>query len=67
MTFEENVKKLEEILKQMESGKLTLEEMNKSFEDACKISKESYEMLQKSKGKITVLTKEIEKLTEKPL
>ncbi len=67
MTFEENVKRLEEILKQMESGKLTLEEMNKVFSEACDISKKSYEMLSESKGKITVLRKEIEKLTEKPL
>lgn len=67
MTFEENVKRLEEILKQMESGKLTLDEMNKAFTEACTLSKKSYEMLSESKGKITVLRKEIEKLTEKPL
>ncbi len=67
MTFEENVKRLEEILKQMESGKPTLEEMNKMFLEACELSKTSYEMLNESKGKITVLRQEIEKLTEKPL
>ena len=67
MTFEENVKRLEEILKQMESGKLTLEEMNKVFLEACELSKNSYNMLNESKGKITVLRQEIEKLTEKHL
>ena len=67
MTFEQNVKRLEEILKQIESGKLSLDEVNKLFEEACMVSKQSYEMLEQSKGKITVLRSEIEKLTEKPL
>lgn len=66
MTFEENIKRLEEILKTIEQGKASLEEMNTLFAEAVEISKKSYDMLDKSKGKITVLRAELEKLTEQP-
>lgn len=66
MTFEQNVKRLEEILEALESGKITLEESNKLFQEAVDLSKKSYEMLNESKGKITVLKAELEKFVEKP-
>ena len=67
MTFEESVKRLEEILKTIESGKVELLEANKLFAEAVEISKMAYEMLNESKGKVSVLCAEIEKLTEKPM
>jgi len=66
MTFEQNVKRLEEILEALESGKISLDEANKLFQEAISLSKKSYEMLNESKGKITVLKKEIESFVEKP-
>ncbi|MBR1925870.1 MAG: exodeoxyribonuclease VII small subunit [Clostridia bacterium] len=66
MTFEQNVKRLEEILEELESGKISLDEANKLFQEAISLSKKSYEMLSESKGKITVLKKEIESFVEKP-
>ena len=66
MTFEQNVKRLEEILEALESGKITLEESNKLFQEAVDLSKKSYEMLNESKGKITILKAELEKFVEKP-
>lgn len=67
MTFEENTTRLEEILKKLEDGKITLDEANKLFSEALALSKQNYELLEKSKGQITVLNSELEKLTEKPL
>lgn len=67
MTFEENTARLEEILKKLEDGKTTLDEANKLFSEALTLSKQNYELLEKSKGQITVLNSELEKLTEKPL
>ena len=67
MTFEENTTRLEEILKKLEDGKITLDEANKLFTEALALSKQNYELLEKSKGQITVLNSELEKLTEKPL
>lgn len=66
MTFEQQVKRLEEILGIIEDGTLPLEELNKLFEEGVGLCKSSMEMLEKSKGKITKLQKEIGQLVEKP-
>lgn len=66
MTFEEKVKKLEEIVNKIESGEVGLEEASKLFTEGVEISKSCFEMLEESKGKVTILKKELEKLSEKP-
>ncbi len=66
MTFEEQVKRLEEILQSIEEGMLPLEQLNKLFEEGVGLCKSSLEMLEKSKGKITKLQQEIGQLVEKP-
>ncbi len=66
MTFEENLKKLENILEKLESGEIGLEEANKLFTEGVEISKKCFKMLEESKGKVTVLRKELEVFAEKP-
>ena len=66
MTFEESTKRLEEILNQLESGEVGFDEANKPFCEGAELSKKCFEMLEQSKGKITVLRKELEVFAEKP-
>jgi len=66
MTFEEQVKRLEEILQIIENGKTPLEEVNKLFAEGVGLSKNCFDMLEKSRGKVTVLQSELQKMIEKP-
>ena len=56
-SFEENMKKLEEIAVELEKGDLDLDTSVKKFEEGMKISKECSEMLEKAEKKITMLIK----------
>ena len=67
MTFEQLVKRLEEIVVALESGETKLEDVNKLFSEGAEITKKCYEILNDSKGKVTVLREELGKLVEKPL
>lgn len=67
MTFEEQIKRLEEIVEKLESGDVGLNETNKLFEEGVEICKKCFENLSETKGKITVLREELSKLVEKPL
>ncbi len=67
MTFEELVKRLEEIVTKLESGNVKLDEVNKLFSEGADITKKCYEILNESKGQVTVLREELGKLVEKPL
>ena len=67
MTFEEKVKRLEEILEKIENGSVGLDEANKLFAEGVELSKSCFEMLEQSKGKVTVLRKELETFVEKPM
>jgi len=67
MTFEEQIKKLEQIVQKLESEKVGLNETNELFEEGVKICKECFANLSKAKGKITVLREELGKLVEKSL
>lgn len=67
MIFEEAVKRLEEIVRLLESGEVKLDEVNALFCEGANLTKECYKLLNESKGKITVLREELDKLVEKPL
>ena len=64
MTFEELSKRLEEIVDKVEKSDITLEEGTKLFEEGVKIAKECHEMLDKSKGKIVTIKKDLDKIIE---
>ncbi len=57
LSFEENMKKLEEIATELEKGDLDLNASVSKFEEGMKISKECSEMLEKAEKKITMLIK----------
>ena len=56
-SFEEKMKKLEEIAVELEKGNLDLDSSVSKFEEGMKISKECSEMLEKAEKKITMLIK----------
>jgi len=53
MTYEEKCKRLEEIVNEIESGKLSLDESSKQFEEGVLLIKELESMLNLQQGKIT--------------
>lgn len=58
--FEEMIENLEQIAKDLESGKLSLDESVKKFEEGMEISKECSKILENAEKKITILTKDTE-------
>ena len=65
MNFEEKNKRLDEIVKKLESNKTSIEEATSLYEEGVNMAKDCYEILSQSKGKVTILQKELEDLTEK--
>ena len=57
INFEENMKRLEEIANELETGELDLDSSVKKFEEGMKISKQCSDMLEKAEKKITMLIK----------
>lgn len=55
--FEENSKNIEQAIKLLESGKLTLEESIACFEKTMSIIKENQQYLDAAKQKIDIITK----------
>ena len=62
MSFEENNKKLSEIIKKLEKENLGIEESTNLYEEGVKLAKDSYKILSESKGKVTILKEELDKL-----
>ncbi len=60
ISFEENIKELESIVKALESGDVSLEEMLRLFEEGVKRTKECTNQLKNAEQKITVLMKNSE-------
>lgn len=56
MNYEECIVRLEEIVKQLESGKLSLEESIAMFEQGTVLAKECYRTLKNAEQKITLIT-----------
>ncbi len=57
-TFEVALKELEEMVKEMESGDLNLEDAVKKYESGIKQSKYCLDLLDKIEKKITLLTRD---------
>ena len=58
MSFEEKIKRLEEIVNILESNKLGLDESVKLYEEGRKISKELQEELEKSMKKLAYIVED---------
>ncbi len=57
-SFEDSLKKLEEIVAQMERGDLPLEESVKLFEEGTRLSAECRKQLEEAEGKMEMLVKQ---------
>ena len=57
VSFEENIKELEGIVKKLEAGEVSLDEMLGLFEEGIRRTKECTSQLKKAEQKITVLMK----------
>lgn len=55
MNFEIKLSRLEEIVKKMEAGELTLDESLQAFEEGVKLSKECHQQLNQAEEKVKVL------------
>ena len=55
-SFENNMKRLEEIVLKLESGEVLLEDSIKLFEEGIKLTKELQKTLDDAEGKIKVVT-----------
>jgi len=58
ITFEENLEKLESIVKSLEEGNTTLNESLKAFEKGIKLSKACQKELDGAEKKVTLLIKD---------
>lgn len=56
-TFETSMQKLEEVVKQLESGDLSLDESLKAFEAGVKWARQCEGKLQEAQGKVEMLVK----------
>jgi exodeoxyribonuclease VII small subunit len=66
-TFETSLKELENIVREMESNDLDLEDAVKKYETGKKLSKQCLDMLDKTEKKISLLSVDNSgNLTEKP-
>lgn len=66
--FETALEKLEQIVRKLENGDLTLEESLKAFEEGIGLARGCEKILQEAKGKVEKLVqKEGGKLTTEPL
>jgi len=66
VSFESKIKSLEEIVKKLESPEMGIDEGVKLFDEGIKLSKECYEILNATKGQITIIKKELNEVVEKP-
>lgn len=57
-SFEDKMKKLEEIAGELEKGELNLDDSVSKFEEGMKLSKECSKMLEEAEKKITMLIKD---------
>ena len=55
-TYEGKLKRLEEVLADMENNEVTLDEAIKKYEEGMKLYSELYKTLQEAEGKINILT-----------
>lgn len=58
--FEQNIATLEQLVKQMESGKMSLEDSLKAYEDGVSLIKSCQNELEKAKQKVQILSKKTE-------
>lgn len=66
-SYEEILTKLKEVVLNMESGELTLEDSIKKYEEGVKLCNKLYSMLNSMEGKITILNNDEEEVFKEKL
>lgn len=64
LNFEVAIKKLEQIVQELEKGELNLDESVKKFEEGIELSKKCTKILEEAEKKITILIRDGENVTE---
>ena len=64
--FEESLERLEEIVKKMEAGELTLEESLKAFEEGVRLSRLCAKKLDEADRRVEILLRQEGELVAKP-
>lgn len=64
LNFEDSMKKLEDITKELEKGELDLNSSMEKFEEGIKLSKECNKILENAEKKITILLQKDGKIEE---
>jgi exodeoxyribonuclease VII small subunit len=64
--FEEALEKLEEIVRRMEAGDMTLEESLKAFEEGIKLSRLCAKKLDEADRRVDLLLRQGDELTTRP-
>ncbi len=64
--FEESLGRLEEIVKKMETGDMSLEESLKAFEEGIKLARQCAKKLDEAERRVDILLKQEEELVVKP-
>jgi exodeoxyribonuclease VII small subunit len=65
-SFEQSLKQLEQIVNEMESGELPLEQAIRKFEEGIELSKFCAQKLEETERKITLLMQAAGTVSEKP-
>lgn len=66
-TFEQQLAQLEAVVQKMEQGGLSLEEMLNTYEEGLKLQKKLQEVLENTKGRITMIQNQKGEEVELPL
>lgn len=66
-SYEDILNKLKEVVLNMESGELTLEDSIKKYEEGVKLCNKLYSMLNSMEGKITILNNDEEEVFKEEL
>lgn len=64
--FEDAMKELEDIVKRLESGDLSLDESIKTFEQGVSLSKYCFSKLEEAEKKVSLLVKDGERIKQEP-
>ncbi len=67
MNYEESIKELEEIISKLENENLPLKTAQELFERASELSKFAQEELSKTTGKLYLIKKELDSITEEEI
>ncbi len=67
MDIEKQLKKLEEIVEKIENEKTSIDDAVKLFEDGVEVIKNTQKQISDAVGKITVLKKDLDSLSEQNL